>query len=319
MASPVASRRPRRSNRRYLARVLAHRLTLGPILALLVVAAAWLDERLAAVAAPAWWPPSYAEDGSLPPALIVAPAVIAIALLATRELTRICRLKGLGGAGWLNAAAALAPLLAITLASESGAEALATAGVVVLLLAFGQAAWDRDPAGAAAGAGAALLSFAYLGLLPSFLILIRFEQSAWTLIVVLAAVKSCDIGAYFAGRALGRRKLIVWLSPGKTWEGLIGGVVTSALVGAVAGAVASTESGAAVLRLDLDVWSGLVLGSSLGLIGQAGDLIASLLKRDAGVKDASRMLPGFGGVLDVLDSPLLAAPVAFWTLRLLQA
>jgi phosphatidate cytidylyltransferase len=149
-----------------------------------------------------------------------------------------------------------------------------------------------------------------------FLILLVKEFSGWVMLGVVLVTKSYDIGAYFTGRYLGRHKLIPWLSPGKTWEGLAGGVLASALMGMAAAALAEPPApGAVSLGVpDLQWWHGLELGAIFGLIGQAGDLVASLLKRDAGMKDYSRALPGFGGIMDVADSPLLVAPVAYWLL-----
>jgi phosphatidate cytidylyltransferase len=119
----------------------------------------------------------------------------------------------------------------------------------------------------------------------------------------------CDTGAYFTGRAIGRHKLIVWLSPGKTWEGLIGGVITSSLVGLLFAWLSQRFlSPGDHVPLHL----GAIWGCIFGLVGQFGDLMKSLLKRGAGIKDSSSLLPGLGGVLDVLDSPLMVAPVAYW-------
>ncbi|WP_299377669.1 phosphatidate cytidylyltransferase, partial [uncultured Kiloniella sp.] len=109
-----------------------------------------------------------------------------------------------------------------------------------------------------------------------------------------------DTGAYFAGRAFGRRKLAPAVSPGKTWEGLVGGVVFSSL--------------ASLLLLaplaDLAPGYALLVGAILGVVGQVGDLAESLLKRDAGVKDSGSILPGFGGVLDLIGAarPSIADP-----------
>jgi phosphatidate cytidylyltransferase len=125
------------------------------------------------------------------------------------------------------------------------------------------------------------------------------------LVMVLLVVKATDIGAFFGGRAIGRHKLIPWLSPGKTWEGLICGVLFSALVGALL----ARYIGLPDFRLTW--WKGLIFGAVLGGIGQAGDLLESLMKRDAEVKDSGALVPGFGGILDIIDSPLLAAPFAY--------
>ena len=109
------------------------------------------------------------------------------------------------------------------------------------------------------------------------------------------------------GHAIGRHKLIPWLSPGKTVEGFFGGLIFSGIVGAAITYFCHTFA-----------WQqGLVAGVLLGAVGQVGDLLESLLKRDAGVKDSGHV-PGFGGVLDLLDSPLLAAPVAYWILKLVS-
>jgi CDP-diglyceride synthetase len=161
--------------------------------------------------------------------------------------------------------------------------------------------------GAMANAGGTLLAIVYLGVLPGFFLPICMTHSAWMTLAIVCVVKCADIGAYTTGHAIGRHKLIPWLSPGKTVEGFIGGLVFSALIGAAAAGIFPTPG--------LSWPQGLVGGAILGAVGQIGDLFESLLKRDAGVKD-SGAVPGFGGVLDILDSPLLAAPVAYWLLKL---
>ncbi len=159
--------------------------------------------------------------------------------------------------------------------------------------------------GAMANAGGTLLAIVYLGVLPGFFLPICMSHSAWMLLAIVAIVKSADVGAYTTGRLIGRRKLIPWLSPGKTLEGFAGGLVFSGAIGAAAASLFGNFT-----------WpQGLIAGVLLGAVGQLGDLFESLLKRDAGVKDSGKV-PGFGGVLDILDSPLLAAPVAYWLLKL---
>jgi CDP-diglyceride synthetase len=159
--------------------------------------------------------------------------------------------------------------------------------------------------GAMANAGGTLLAIVYLGVLPGFFLPICMTHSAWMLMGTVAIVKAADVGAYTTGRLIGRHKLIPWLSPGKTIEGFIGGVIFSALVAAYVASFFNNFT-----------WKqGIFAGMLLGAVGQLGDLFESLLKRDAGVKDSGK-LPGFGGILDLLDSPLLAAPVAYWLLKL---
>jgi phosphatidate cytidylyltransferase len=157
-----------------------------------------------------------------------------------------------------------------------------------------------------------LFAFVYLGLLFGFLMAIRRHHEVWIILWVLLVTKSCDTGAYFTGRAIGRHKLIPWLSPGKTWEGLFGGIVLASLMGAL-GAWILGRTGVSGSPSPL---VGVAAGVVFSLIGHAGDLMASVLKRDTGVKDSGSALPGMGGIIDVLDSPLLVFPAAYWLLVL---
>ena len=153
----------------------------------------------------------------------------------------------------------------------------------------------------------------YLGVFLGFFMLIQIDHSVWWIIGVIAIVKMCDTGAYFTGCSIGRHKLIPWLSPGKTWEGLAGG-----LIAAVGTAWGLSALSAAWLPAEpqIPMWIAMLMGFVIGLCGQVGDLVMSLMKRDAGLKDSSELLPGLGGMMDVLDSPLFVAPVAWWLLQL---
>jgi phosphatidate cytidylyltransferase len=157
-----------------------------------------------------------------------------------------------------------------------------------------------------------VLATLYLGGLGWFLVALRVKGahhvtgSTMLILMILLCVKFTDIGAYFGGRALGRHKLIPWLSPGKTWEGLVFGLLTAAAVGAACATQIDLKNG-----YGLPWWKGAIFGAVIGGIGQLGDLLESLMKRDADVKDSGNIIPGFGGVLDVIDSPLLAAPFAY--------
>jgi phosphatidate cytidylyltransferase len=157
---------------------------------------------------------------------------------------------------------------------------------------------------------------AYLGLLPSFLMQLRWLHplagasdfsNAGALALGIFVPKCCDIGAYFTGRLLGRNRMAPVLSPKKTWEGLSGGLLLSA-----AAAVAINRSLSVVPGGDPAAAAfGLVVGGA----GVLGDLAESMIKRDCRRKDASQMMPGFGGVLDVIDSIVFAAPIAYcWLL-----
>jgi len=155
--------------------------------------------------------------------------------------------------------------------------------------------------GVLANCGANCLSIIYLGLLSGFALAIRVDFGIWPLLMFVFVVKSSDIGAYAVGTLFGRHKFSPKVSPGKTWEG-IGG----ALVAAVAIALVFASG------FDIMSWQWAVaLGLFLACVGQAGDLAESMFKRDAGLKDAANKVPGFGGILDIVDSPLAAAPFAY--------
>jgi phosphatidate cytidylyltransferase len=176
----------------------------------------------------------------------------------------------------------------------------------MLLAALGRA-WKRQSEEAIHRMAGTVLAALYLGGLGWFLMALRVKRSdhftghTLTILMILLVVKFTDIGAYFGGRAFGKHKLIPWLSPGKTWEGLACGLLLAGAVGA-----------ACAPQINQLTWNkAIVFGLLIGGIGQLGDLLESLMKRDAEVKDSGRLIPGFGGILDVIDSPLLAAPFAY--------
>lgn len=125
-----------------------------------------------------------------------------------------------------------------------------------------------------------------------------FAGGAATLLCMVALVCAADIGAYFAGRHFGRHKLAPRVSPGKTWEGVLGGLLLVALVGA-------TGAGAFHLPLAQTV----AFACLVGIFSVVGDLTESLFKRAAGLKDSGTLLPGHGGLLDRMDSVTAAAPL----------
>jgi phosphatidate cytidylyltransferase len=127
------------------------------------------------------------------------------------------------------------------------------------------------------------------------------------LLFPLVAVWVGDSAAYFAGSRWGRRKLRPSVSPAKTVEGGVAGLVGSVLAGALFGGVLLSD----IPGYGLSAFSGAWIGLAIGFTGQLGDLAESLLKREAGVKDSGRLLPGHGGVLDRFDGLLLALPLAY--------
>ncbi|HEY8744588.1 MAG TPA: phosphatidate cytidylyltransferase, partial [Chloroflexota bacterium] len=129
------------------------------------------------------------------------------------------------------------------------------------------------------------------------------------LLTAIAVTIAADTGAYATGRAVGRHLLCPRVSPKKTVEGLVGGLAAAALVG----------GGAAVLAWDRPVWLGAVVGVAGGAAAVLGDLLESLVKRQLGVKDSSRLIPGHGGVLDRIDGLLFVIPVMAACVMLIQS
>lgn len=144
------------------------------------------------------------------------------------------------------------------------------------------------------------------------------SAGAWLLYFLLAASRMGDVGAYLMGRAVGRHKLIPHLSPGKTIEGALFGLLFSAAAGA--GIVYwAQEAGTALRPLFSQWWYGGIVGAFTGVMAQSGDLVKSALKRAAGVKDSGNLVPAFGGVLDIIDNFMLTGPLLLVILALWPA
>ncbi|MEM1071673.1 MAG: phosphatidate cytidylyltransferase [Planctomycetota bacterium] len=287
---------------RYNLGVLRDRLLLGPLLIAVVFGVFWLDERIAGL---------MLGDMTLPPGTAFTPTLLILLGFTAWEVTRMLRDNGVEASTVVNVIAMALGLLSTALSDVSGI-AVASASVAVLLISLGVFAKRKTFEGVVASTGGAQLVFVYLGILGGFWVLLIGAYGPWVGLWVLCITKSCDIGAYFTGRWFGRHKLAPWLSPGKTQEGLLGGVLFSAAIAMLGMLLLRTVDAAP----PISILGSAFVGAATGLLGQVGDLIASLLKRDAGRKDASRSLPGFGGWLDVLDSPLLVGVAAYWCLQL---
>jgi len=158
-----------------------------------------------------------------------------------------------------------------------------------------------------ASVGATILSVLYIPLLGCYLVAVRvgFEPSlsAHLLSFYFLVLMGGDAGAYYVGRTFGKRKLAPSISPGKTWEGAIGGMVA---------ALAMATLAHFWFFRDLPLKYALPLAAIMTIIGILGDLAESALKRGAGAKDAANILPGHGGILDRLDSLLFNAPLLYY-------
>jgi phosphatidate cytidylyltransferase len=295
-------------------RSLRNRLTFGPIMLAGLFLLLWLDHK-----AQQWTAGVYeyrGEKRGLAGLGIVAMLLIALPG-AILELAKLFAAENVRPYRFI-AAAGSAALLFHAFATQFprfqpiAASTLAFIIVFVMLFAALRRAWERQSQEAIVHMAGTVLATLYLGGLAWFLVALRVkgsprvQGSTVLILMILLCVKFTDIGAYFGGRALGRHKLISWLSPGKTWEGLFFGLLTAAGVGAVCAVFIDARRGYA-----LPWWKGAIFGAVIGGVGQLGDLLESMMKRDAQVKDSGSTIPGFGGILDVTDSPLLAAPFAY--------
>ena len=155
--------------------------------------------------------------------------------------------------------------------------------------------------GVLANCGVNCFSILYLGLLSGFCVAIRIDFGLWPLLMFVFVIKSADIGAYSIGTLFGKHKFSPKISPGKSWEGMAGAVAAAVIV----------AIGFAGICDIMSLWAAIVFGFCFAFIGQLGDLAESMIKRDAEQKDSANKIPGFGGVLDIIDSPLIAAAFAY--------
>lgn len=205
------------------------------------------------------------------------------------------------------AAAVIAACVAVATADTSAAVVLMAAVIVVGALAV--ASGQPGPA-ILRDASAALFPMLYIGLPLGALAAVRALPSGREAVLLLMiTIVVSDSAQYYTGRALGRRPLAPAISPKKTMEGAAGGFVFGTAAMAAAGGWVFPDAGAGMLVL---------VGATTVALGIVGDLFESLLKRSAGVKDSSALIPGHGGVLDRIDSWLFAAPVYYVFVRYLQ-
>jgi phosphatidate cytidylyltransferase len=238
-----------------------------------------------------------------PPALFLL-AAEALVVLACIEFAAIARASGVFVPVVLSTAAAV--VTAASFARVMSGALAAPVDVVLMsaLIAIGAAAltsW-RDGPDALASVASALLPALYLGLPIGAMISIRDSRGREALFLLMLTVVMSDTAQYYSGRAFGRRPLAPRISPKKTIEGAVGGFVFGALLMAVLG---SWWLPGVPLPLRT------LLGVTVVALGIAGDLFESMLKRSAGVKDSSALIPGHGGVLDRVDALLFAAPVYY--------
>ena len=262
--------------------------------------------------------------------LVYLVTVMAFVAIGQHEFYRLIEDKGAQPLEGLGLAFGAAIVVVSYLGNEYHATILLTASLLGLMVAQLRKAQIQESLASISGT---FFGVFYVGWLLSHAIVLRNffdaaeakyppeslrvlgfneESGIFFMIFALVVVVACDAGAYFAGRAYGRRKLAPRVSPGKTVEGALGGLVCGALAGLLVKGLFDT------VWLNLSVafpWR-LVLpfAIALSVVGIIGDLVESMLKRDAKVKDAGGLLPGMGGILDRIDAPLLAIPIMYYML-----
>ena len=236
--------------------------------------------------------------------------VIVISVAAYYEFFLFCRKKGINANLWL---ALIVILLILTNQFKHFIDFYTiTIASSVLLLIF---ELFRNKGSAILNLGAAYLGIFYIGLFATSFLALRefypnidglYERGGYLVIAILATIWLADSAAYYGGTATGKHKLFPRVSPGKSWEGAVFGFIFS--IGAMILAK--------LILLDFLSWNNvIVIGIIIGTVGQFGDLVESLLKRDADVKDSSTIIPGHGGVFDRFDSLLFVAPAVWIYLR----
>ncbi|MFO0427736.1 MAG: phosphatidate cytidylyltransferase [Planctomyces sp.] len=247
-----------------------------------------------------------------------------VGLRSTWEMTSLLRTRNMSPSTGLCAAGSLVVVASGWLHQlGSGASVLTSLGwicsaitLVFCVMLVHYAAAFHEPGNTMEALGASLVSIVYGAMLLTVTAQFRWfpdERIGYFAIgSMIIAVKSGDIGAYTFGRLWGKRKMVPRLSPGKTGMGFVGAIVGSVLGGTLwicfGGSLFDAKPVAASLLIVVSY------SAFMGLVGLTGDLCESLIKRDVGSKDSASLMPGFGGLLDLLDSPLFAGPfaLAWW-------
>ena len=250
--------------------------------------------------------------GGIPWGVLVATA----AALGTFEYYEMARARGYKPVAPVGIAASFGFCLALSMK-------LPLMGMGILFLGvMAVTALDirrNDPTGSIGNVGASITGIVYVGGLLAHAILLRsyVGGDALGIFLVFAALAGsmlCDTGAYFTGRAYGTKKMIPNISPGKTVQGTIGGILSG-----IAALCVVTLVGRIFVDVPFTVSEAALLGFFISLGGVIGDLVESMFKRDAGVKDSGNVIPGHGGMMDRLDALLWSVPVtcyfAIWTLK----
>ena len=245
--------------------------------------------------------------------VVIAVLALAAGLFEFFSLSKKLELKADAGIAYLGAAGLTVAFLVDAPAQAPDLLMIALAVFIIIVLVSQTFRFQKDFSKMLTGAGVTILGVLYVAFLGGFLIATRvgFEQQPYLSTHLLGffflVMMGSDTGAYFVGRAFGKHKLVPKISPGKTWEGLVGGLVAAAAFAALATFWFFPE-----LPYHVSIPLAIVMAG----VGVLGDLAESAMKRGANTKDAASILPGHGGLLDRLDSLLLNAPILYYFARI---
>ena len=244
--------------------------------------------------------------------VVIAVLALAAGLFEFYSLTKKLELKADASIAYLGAAALMVAFIFDAPAKAPDLLIATVAGFIIVVLISQTFRFQADFTKMLSGVGVTLLGVLYVGFLGGFLISTRlgFENHPYLSTHLLGyfflVIMGADTGAYFAGKAFGKHKLVPKISPGKTVEGLIGGIVAAAAFAALATFWFFPELPY--------IWS-VPLAMIMAAVSVLGDLAESAMKRGSGAKDAANILPGHGGLLDRLDSLLFNAPILYYFAR----
>lgn len=269
----------------------------------ILTAAVALPILIASIALPSYYPQSVWLF------VIIAAIALAAGLFEFYSLTKKLELKADAAVGYIGAVILFLTFLVDAPAKAPDLLLLALALFIIGVLISQAFRFQVDFSKMLTGIGVTILGVLYVAFLGGFLVSTRigFEGHPYLSTHLLGyfflVLMGSDTGAYFTGRALGKHKLAPKISPGKTWEGLIGGIVAAAAFAALATYWFFPE---------LPYQYSIPIGIVMAVVGVLGDLAESAMKRGANAKDAASVLPGHGGFLDRLDSLLLNAPILYY-------
>ncbi|MFT5368559.1 MAG: phosphatidate cytidylyltransferase [Candidatus Latescibacterota bacterium] len=238
------------------------------------------------------------------------PLLLAIGLIVAIGTREFCQMLGAKELHPWTTLAILASLLWCGLAFIYGLNIWSAFFPPLFLILLIIALFKGETGWRLANMGGTLLAILYVGLLGSFVILVRNQptpNSHLLTVLILSGIWASDVAAYFSGRTFGRWHPFPNISPGKTEAGFIGGTI------AAVAAIAWGTQAWALLPLN----QGLMLGLIIGIGAPVGDLIESMIKRDMGVKDTSALIPGHGGILDRFDSVFFVFPLVYLYLQII--